>query len=75
MSLWFSASAVVPALRESVDLPPLVASLFTSAVQAGFVIGTLLSALFNLADRIAPRRFFLFSALVAAGANALILAF
>ncbi len=75
MSLWFSAFAVVPALRESVGLPPLVASLFTSAVQAGFVVGTLLSALLNLADRIEPRRFFMTSALVAAGANALILAF
>ena len=75
MSLWFSASAVVPALRESVGLPPLIASLFTSAVQAGFVAGTLLSALLNLADRIEPRRFFMASALVAAGANALILAF
>ena len=75
MSLWFSASAVVPALRESVGLPPLIASLFTSAVQAGFVAGTLLSALLNLADRIEPRRFFIASALVVAGANALILAF
>ena len=71
MSLWFSASAVVLTLRESVGLPPL----FTSAVQAGFVAGTLLSALLNLADRIEPRRFFMASALVAAGANALILAF
>jgi hypothetical protein len=32
MSLWFSASAVVPALRQSVDLPPLIAALFSSAV-------------------------------------------
>lgn len=75
MALWFSASAVVPALRESVDLPPLIASLFTSAVQAGFVVGTIVSALFNLADRFDPRRFFAASALTAAGANILILAF
>ena len=75
MSLWFSASAVVPALRQSVDLPPLIAALFSSAVQAGFVVGTLISALLNLADRIEPRRFFLASALLAAGANILILAF
>ncbi len=75
MALWFSASAVVPALRADVGLPPLTASLFTSAVQAGFVVGTLASALLNLADRIEPRRFFMASALVAAGANALILAF
>ena len=75
MALWFSASAVVPALRESVGLPPLIASLFTSAVQAGFVVGTIISALFNLADRFDARRFFMASALTAAAANALILAF
>lgn len=75
MALWFSASAVVPALRESVDLPPLIASLFTSAVQAGFVTGTIVSALLNLADRFDARRFFMASALTAAAANALILAF
>jgi MFS family permease len=39
MALWFSASAVVPALRAEVDLPTAIASLFTSAVQAGFVAG------------------------------------
>jgi len=75
MALWFSASAVVPALRESVGLPPLIASLFTSSVQAGFVVGTVVSALFNLADRFDPRRFFIASALTAAAANILILAF
>ena len=73
MALWFSASAVVPALRAEIGLDGTTASLFTSAVQAGFVIGTLLSAFFGLADRIDPRRFFLASSAVAAGANAAIL--
>jgi len=73
MALWFSASAVVPALRAEIGLDGTTASLFTSAVQAGFVIGTLLSAFFSLADRIDPRRFFMASALVAAAANAAIL--
>ncbi len=73
MALWFSASAVVPALRAEIELPAAIASLFTSAVQAGFVAGTVVSALLGLADRLDPRRFFMWSAFVAAGANALIL--
>lgn len=73
MALWFSASAVVPALRAEIGLDGLTASLFTSAVQAGFVAGTLISAALGMADRIDPRRFFMASALVAAAANAAIL--
>ena len=73
MALWFSASAVVPALRAQVGLDDATASLFTSAVQAGFVAGTLLSALLTLADRIDPRKFFMASAIAASAANAAIL--
>jgi len=73
MALWFSASAIVPALRESGQIDPQTASLFTSAVQAGFVAGTLVSAFLGLADRIDPRLFFMASTLVAAVANAAIL--
>lgn len=73
LALWFSASAVVPALKVQFDLDPFQASLFTSAVQAGFVVGTLIIALLGLADRLEPRRFFACSALVGAGANAVLL--
>lgn len=73
MALWFSASAVVPSLTAEYGLSAVQASLFTSAVQAGFVVGTLASAVLTLADRIDPRHFFMVSALVAAAANAMIL--
>lgn len=73
MSLWFSASAVMPALREEVALSGFQQSAFTSAVQAGFVAGSLISVALALADRIEPRLLFTISALVAAAANALIL--
>jgi len=73
MALWFSASAIVPALKAAGQIDPKTASLFTSAVQAGFVAGTLTSAFLGLADRIDPRKFFMASALVAAAANAAIL--
>ena len=73
MSLWFSASAVVPSLIAEYGLSPQQASMMTSAVQIGFVAGTVTSALLGLADRLDPRRFFMASALVAALANALLL--
>ncbi len=73
MAVWFSASAVVPSLLEAYPLSAFAQSLFTSAVQAGFVVGSLASALLGLSDRVDPRRFFMVSALIAALANAAIL--
>ncbi len=70
LSLWFSASAVVPTLSASHQLSGFQQGLFTSAVQLGFVAGSLGSALLGLADRLDPRRFFAVSAVVAAIANA-----
>src|ERR1700752_3476967 len=49
MSLWFSASAVVPALRVEWSLTDSEVSWLTIAVQLGFVFGTLASALLILA--------------------------
>ena len=73
LTLWFSASAVIPALRMEFELSDLQSALITSSVSVGFVAGTLASAILGLADRIHPARFFTVAVLVAAGANALIL--
>lgn len=73
MALWFSASAVVPALVAEFHLSSFMQAALTSGVQAGFVIGCLASALLGLADRLDPRRFIAISALVGAIANALLL--
>ncbi len=73
MALWFSATAIIPALKAQGALDAATASLFTSAVQLGFVMGTVVSAALGLADRLDPRRFFMWSALIAAAANAAIL--
>ncbi len=75
MTLWFSATAIIPALQAERALDQTTASLFTSAVQLGFVVGTLASAVLGLADRFDTRRLFMGSALVAAAANASILLF
>src|SRR4029453_7605258 len=73
MALWFSASAVVPALAVEFHLSRFAQAALTSGVQAGFVLGCLASAMLGLADRIDPRRFFAASASVAAAANLLLL--
>jgi len=70
MSLWFSASAVVPALRGEWNLSDSSASWLTVAVQLGFVFGTLLSALLNLPDIINVRTLFAVSAFAGALTNA-----
>jgi MFS family permease len=71
MSLWFSASAVVPALRAEWHLSDSTASWLTVAVQLGFVAGTLLSSLFNLPDIISTRHLFAICAFAGALANAI----
>ena len=73
LGLWFSTTAVVPSLVLLHDISPDRISFFTSAVQVGFVCGTLLSAVLGLADRLDPRRFFMISTLIAAIANGLLL--
>lgn len=75
LALWFSATAVVPALQAEHTLSAFQVAAFTSMVQIGFVVGTLGSAFLGLADRMDPRRFFMLSALVAGIANSGILIF
>lgn len=70
MSLWFSASAVVPALRLEWKLDDSTAGWLTIAVQLGFVFGTLLSAGLNLPDVFKVRYLFAVSAVAGALSNA-----
>lgn len=70
MSLWFSGSAVVPALRWEWNLSDSKANWLTIAVQLGFVCGTLLSAVLNLPDIIRTRYLVAFCALAGAATNA-----
>ena len=52
MATWFSASAVVPALRTEWALGTAGATWLTVSVQLGFVTGALTAAVLNLADRV-----------------------
>ena len=67
MSLWFSASAVAPQLREVWLLTTSQEAALTLAVQLGFVLGALMSAVLNLANAIPSPRLFLVSALAVLG--------
>jgi len=70
MAVWFSASAVAPALAAEFHLSNFAQAALTSGVQVGFVIGCLVSAFLGLPDRMDPRRLFAASATIAALANA-----
>lgn len=72
MTLWFSASAVVPQLTEQWHLSGVQAALLTISVQIGFVGGAFLSAALNVADRFQIRWLVAGGALAGAFFNALI---
>ncbi|HSJ06516.1 MAG TPA: MFS transporter [Longimicrobiales bacterium] len=74
MSLWFTASATAAQLAALWDLGPGGMSALTTAVQVGFVAGTAAAALLNLADLVPARTYVAASAVLAAGANAALLA-
>ncbi|MCE2901990.1 MAG: MFS transporter [Gemmatimonas sp.] len=69
MSVWFSGSAVSSQLAERWALDGAQVGWLTTAVQVGFVLGTALSALFNLADVVPSRALFASAATLGALAN------
>lgn len=66
MSVWFSSSAAIANIKHDAAISASHEALLTTAVQIGFVAGTIISALFCIADRYDPRRLFAFSATTAA---------
>ena len=69
MSLWFSATAAAPSMVREFGLQPGTAAWLTMAVQAGFVAGTLITAVTNLADAINARRLFAIGCVLGAASN------
>ena len=69
-SLWFAGNAVLNDLIENFSLQTSALEDLTSAVQFGFIAGTLLFALFTIADRFSPSKVFFFCALLGALCNA-----
>jgi MFS family permease len=74
MSLWFAGNAVAPALVARWGLGGSEVAGLTTAVQLGFVAGTALIAILNLADVVPARWLFTVCAVAGAAANAWLLA-
>ena len=72
-SLWFSGNAVLLDLQRDWGLSAHATGYTTSAIQLGFVGGTLLFAFFVIADRFSPRLVFFCCSLAGALANAALL--
>jgi MFS family permease len=72
LSVWFSATAVVPSLRSEWGIGATAAVWLTASVQIGFVAGAITSTVLNLADRITPQNLLAASALGAAACTAVL---
>lgn len=68
-SVWFAGNAVLTDLINTFGLPTVALGGLTSAVQLGFICGTLVFAVLAVADRFSPSRVFFVSALAAALCN------
>ena len=73
MSLWFVSAAILPDMSRETNLSDGVKAAMSAAVQGGFVIGALVSAVLGLADRFDPRHVLALFAVLAAVVNALML--
>ena len=71
-SVWFAGNAVMTDLAIAKNLDALFLVYLISAVQFGFIIGTLVFAALAFADRYSPSSVFLFSALLSALFNGFI---
>ena len=65
-SLWFAGNGVINDLIINFGLKDSALGHLTSAVQFGFIIGTLIFAILTIADRFSPSKVFLISALLGA---------
>lgn len=73
MSPWFTGSAAAPELVARWALSEGQVGGLSTAVQLGFVLGTALAAVLNLADLLPARRYFTYAAVAAAAANGALL--
>lgn len=70
-AIWFSGNAVLPELMAHWPSPSGITGWITSAVQLGFIAGTLVFALLAISDRFPPRWVFFLCALAGSLANLL----
>ena len=74
-SPWFAGNAVMQDLERLWGLSPDALANVTSSVQLGFIVGTLVFAIFSVSDVFSPRSVFLVCSLLVAASNAGIVLF
>jgi MFS family permease len=72
-SLWFAGNAVINDLQRNWGLAEQSVGYVTSAVQLGFILGTLVFAILAIADRFSPRLVFFICSVTGAITNLLLL--
>jgi len=72
-SLWFATNAIINDLISHFGLQESALGQLTSAVQFGFIVGTLFFGILSIADKFSPSKVFLVCALGGALINALII--
>jgi len=69
VAVWFAGNAVLPDLQRQWGLADAALGYITSAVQLGFIAGTLVFAFLSIADRYSPRLVYLACSVLGALAN------
>lgn len=65
-SLWFASNGIISDLLVNYNLQGSALGHLTSAVQIGFILGTLIFSIFTIADRFSPSKVFFICSLVGA---------
>jgi MFS family permease len=71
-SLWFAGNAIIADLQTAMNVGIDDTGIVTSAIQLGFITGTLFFALLAISDRYSPRKLFLICSILGAISNLLI---
>ena len=71
-SLWFAGNAVISDFQTAMGVGIEDTGIITSAIQLGFITGTLIFALLSISDRYSPRKLFLVCSILGAISNLMI---
>ena len=71
-SLWFAGNAIIGDLQTAMNVGMEDTGIVTSAIQLGFIFGTLVFALLSISDRYSPRKLFFLCSVLGSVSNLLI---
>jgi predicted MFS family arabinose efflux permease len=71
-SIWFAGNAIITDLESAMNVGLEDTGIVTSAIQLGFISGTLLFAMLSISDRYSPRKIFFICSILGSLSNLLI---